>query len=222
MHVVRPAGVSPDTRSASWAICTWSLARWRCTMRRGGSLRSSSEATAPASCSSGIWAATPAGLDPGAPRRMGMPCSGRTCARGCTAGPSPGAAGVYAACNRQPAMAGSVTCRRESLRFAEQYLAAFGVPRALVTGNHDLEGEDFDTDEDNLEAWRQVLLHGQHHDSQHRLSPNSHESCRVLPAQAHVHAVTQIIGQQHYFAAELGDTVFVGLSTVRFRSNRFR
>ena len=47
------------------------------------------------------------------------------------------------------------TCR-QSLEFAEQYLAAFGVPRALVTGNHDLEGEDFDTDEANLAAWRQV------------------------------------------------------------------
>ena len=84
-------------------------------------------------------------------------CSGRTRATGSTADPSPGAAGAYTACDRQPATAGSVTCRRDSLKFAEQYLAAFGVPRALVTGNHDLEGEDFDTDEDNLEAWRQVL-----------------------------------------------------------------
>jgi hypothetical protein len=50
-----------------------------------------------------------------------------------------------------------VAWRRESLKFAEQYLAGFGVPRALVTGNHDLEGDDFDTDEANLEAWRQVL-----------------------------------------------------------------
>lgn len=55
-----------------------------------------------------------------------------------------------------------VACRRESLTFAEQYLAGFGVPRALVTGNHDLEGDDFDTDEANLEAWRQVLFGGQH------------------------------------------------------------
>lgn len=47
---------------------------------------------------------------------------------------------------------------RESLEFAERYLAGFDAPRALVTGNHDLEGEDFDTDEANLAAWRQVGL----------------------------------------------------------------
>ena len=57
----------------------------------------------------------------------------------------------------------SSACRcRESLEFAEQYLASFGVPRALVTGNHDLEGDDFDTDEANLEAWRQVPAHDKH------------------------------------------------------------
>ena len=98
--------------------------------------------------------------------RPGSRCTDAGCACHALAGraqqdppptPAPGAAGVYTACDRQPATAGSVTCRRESLKFAEQYLAAFGVPRALVTGNHDLEGEDFDTDEDNLEAWRQVL-----------------------------------------------------------------
>lgn len=33
---------------------------------------------------------------------------------------------------------------------------------------------------------------------------------------------SQIIGQRHFFAAELGDTVLIGLSTVRFRSNKFR
>ena len=27
---------------------------------------------------------------------------------------------------------------------------------ALITGNHDLEGADFETDEDNLKAWQQV------------------------------------------------------------------
>ena len=70
IHVVLPAGVSAATRSASWATCIWSPARWRCMMRRGASSHSSSEATAPASCSSGIWAATPAGQDPGGARRM--------------------------------------------------------------------------------------------------------------------------------------------------------
>jgi hypothetical protein len=156
MHVVLPAGASAATRSASWATCIWSLAIWRCTMRRGGNLCSSSEATAPASCSSGTWAATPAGLDPGAPRRMRVilrrrmrsRMHPRNVSRRCRWPPA----------DRQLPIAACLACRRESLKFAEQYLAGFGVPRALVTGNHDLEGEDFDTDEANLEAWRQVLI----------------------------------------------------------------
>jgi len=31
------------------------------------------------------------------------------------------------------------------------------VKSALVVGNHDLEGEDFETDEENLAAWTQVF-----------------------------------------------------------------
>ena len=49
----------------------------------------------------------------------------------------------------------------------------------------DLEGHEFDTDEENLAAWRDVF------------------------------------NQRHYWAAELGPALLVGLSTVRFRSNSF-
>lgn len=37
-----------------------------------------------------------------------------------------------------------------------EYLSGFGLPHALVLGNHDLEGDEYETDEDNLAAWRQV------------------------------------------------------------------
>ena len=51
--------------------------------------------------------------------------------------------------------AGSRAC----FRVAAEYLAGFGgVPRALVVGNHDLEGSEFATDEANLAAWVQVRL----------------------------------------------------------------
>ena len=46
---------------------------------------------------------------------------------------------------------------RECLRVAAEYLSGFGaVPRALVVGNHDLEGDEFETDDQNLAAWVQV------------------------------------------------------------------
>ena len=48
--------------------------------------------------------------------------------------------------------AGSWGC----FRLAADYMGRFGLPAALVTGNHDLEGEEFQTDEDNLAAWTQV------------------------------------------------------------------
>ena len=51
---------------------------------------------------------------------------------------------------------------RECLRVAAEYLGGFGaVPRALVVGNHDLEGDEFETDEKNLAAWVQVCGVGQ-------------------------------------------------------------
>ncbi len=40
---------------------------------------------------------------------------------------------------------------------AAEYLGGFApVPAALVVGNHDLEGSEFDSDEANLAAWAQV------------------------------------------------------------------
>lgn len=36
---------------------------------------------------------------------------------------------------------------------ARDFLDAFPVPKAMVLGNHDLEGAEFETDEDNICAW---------------------------------------------------------------------
>ena len=41
---------------------------------------------------------------------------------------------------------------------AKRFMRRIPVPWALVTGNHDLEGEEFETDEANLAAWTQVQL----------------------------------------------------------------
>lgn len=75
---------------------------------------------------------------------------------------------------------------RNCFKVAVDYLSGFGVPYTLVLGNHDLEGDEFEEDADNLAAWQEAF------------------------------------GQQHYWSAELGPALVVGLSTVRFRSNRFR
>mmetsp|Transcript_10378 Transcript_10378/g.18056 ORF Transcript_10378/g.18056 Transcript_10378/m.18056 type:complete len:505 (-) Transcript_10378:924-2438(-) len=45
---------------------------------------------------------------------------------------------------------------RACFEFARTYLRSFGLPLALVTGNHDFEGEEFLTDNDCLEAWLDV------------------------------------------------------------------
>lgn len=73
----------------------------------------------------------------------------------------------------------------ESLRAAARFMQGFEIPMALVLGNHDLEGDDFDTDEANLAAWQEVF------------------------------------NQHHYWSAELGPALCIGMSTVRFRSNEF-
>jgi len=48
--------------------------------------------------------------------------------------------------------AGSWGC----FQLAAKYMGRFKLPAALVTGNHDLEGGEFQTDADNLAAWTQV------------------------------------------------------------------
>lgn len=40
--------------------------------------------------------------------------------------------------------------------YGRDYMEAFGLPYALILGNHDLEGDEFATDQDNLAAWEQV------------------------------------------------------------------
>ncbi|KAK2076394.1 hypothetical protein QBZ16_000919 [Prototheca wickerhamii] len=48
---------------------------------------------------------------------------------------------------------GSSPCFQRS----KEWLDRFQLPVGLITGNHDLEGLEFETDEDNLEAWRQTF-----------------------------------------------------------------
>ena len=49
--------------------------------------------------------------------------------------------------------AGSMYC----FRVADAYLKGFlPIRSAVVTGNHDLEGDEFETDEQNLAAWTKV------------------------------------------------------------------
>lgn len=52
---------------------------------------------------------------------------------------------------------GSAECFARS----REYLDGFGLPTALVLGNHDLEGEEFEADEANLAAWHAAF--GQRH-----------------------------------------------------------
>ena len=74
---------------------------------------------------------------------------------------------------------GSKTC----FSVAKEYLDSYDVPMGLVLGNHDLEGDEFETDEENLAAWQDAF------------------------------------GQNHFWSSKIGRVSFVGLSTVRFRSN---
>eukprot|EP00193_Tetraselmis_chui_P009181 CAMPEP_0177753994 /NCGR_PEP_ID=MMETSP0491_2-20121128/1768_1 /TAXON_ID=63592 /ORGANISM="Tetraselmis chuii, Strain PLY429" /LENGTH=568 /DNA_ID=CAMNT_0019269339 /DNA_START=71 /DNA_END=1779 /DNA_ORIENTATION=- len=68
---------------------------------------------------------------------------------------------------------------------AKDFLSGFGFPVGVITGNHDLEGEEFKTDEDNLAAWLRTF-------------------CQ----------------DTHYWSKDLGAVLAIGLSTVRFRSNK--
>uniref|UniRef100_A0A061QWZ0 Calcineurin-like phosphoesterase n=1 Tax=Tetraselmis sp. GSL018 TaxID=582737 RepID=A0A061QWZ0_9CHLO len=52
---------------------------------------------------------------------------------------------------------------RECFETAREFLAGFGLPVSVVTGNHDLEGEEFETDEENLEAWKSAFLQERHY-----------------------------------------------------------
>lgn len=66
---------------------------------------------------------------------------------------------------------------------AKGYLDSFNVPVGLILGNHDLEGDEFESDEENLSVWKKKFA------------------------------------QNHFWSSKLGRVTFVGLSTVRFRSN---
>lgn len=72
---------------------------------------------------------------------------------------------------------------RNCFDLAKSYLDSFNVPVGLILGNHDLEGDEFETDEANLSAWKEKFA------------------------------------QNHFWSSKIGRVTFVGLSTVRFRSN---
>lgn len=46
---------------------------------------------------------------------------------------------------------------RDCFAVASEYLSTFGVPVALITGNHDLEGDEFECDRENLTAWQEAF-----------------------------------------------------------------
>lgn len=72
---------------------------------------------------------------------------------------------------------------RKCFDLAKSYLDSFNVPVGLILGNHDLEGDEFETDAENLSVWREKFA------------------------------------QNHYWSSKIGRVTFVGISTVRFRSN---
>ncbi|PNW84648.1 hypothetical protein CHLRE_03g152900v5 [Chlamydomonas reinhardtii] len=50
---------------------------------------------------------------------------------------------------------------RKCFQFAKQYMDGFKLPYGMILGNHDLEGDEFQSDEENLAAWKEVF--GQPH-----------------------------------------------------------
>ena len=46
--------------------------------------------------------------------------------------------------------------RRACFETALAFLGGFGSPFGLILGNHDLEGDEFETDEQNLAAWHEA------------------------------------------------------------------
>ncbi|KAK9806310.1 hypothetical protein WJX72_009584 [[Myrmecia] bisecta] len=116
-------------------------------------------------------------------RALSSPASASDSATGASAEAPPAGARVV-----QLGDLGGYTCQPGSMacfETAKAFLEGFPVPRALVVGNHDLEGAEFDTDEENMAAWQQTFR------------------------------------QRHYWSADLGPVLCIGLSTTRFRSNEF-
>ena len=135
------------------------------------------------------------------------------------------------------AAAGSMHC----FKTADNYLRGFlPIRSAVVIGNHDLEGEEFETDEANLAAWTKVShLHCHLSVVRHpSVACREAETCPVKQVHT-MDAVNidcqaaslrqsnglwrwQIFKQRHYWSMELGGVLCLGISTTRFRSNAFR
>ena len=142
--------------------------------------------------------------------------------------------GIYKA---HAAAAGSMHC----FKTADNYLRGFlPIRSAMVIGNHDLEGEEFETDEGNLAAWTKVS-HLRCHLSIVRhpsIACSEAETCPLEPLhttngvniecqaasfrQSYGLWRLQIFKQRHYWSMELGEVLCLGISTTRFRSNAFR
>ena len=105
----------------------------------------------------------------------------------------------------------------QCFKVADTYLRGFlPVRSAIVTGNHDLEGAEFETDVANLAAWTQV-------GAQHQLSWTFRLTrTSVITTDLEELLQVQVFKQRHYWSMELGNVVCLGISTVRFRSNAFR
>ena len=124
---------------------------------------------------------------------------------------------------------------------ADNYLRGFlPIKSAVVIGNHDLEGEEFESDEANLAAWTKAshlcchLSFVRHHSvacrgaetcplKQVHTMNGVKTGCQALSFR-HSYGLRrlQVFKQRHYWSMELGGVLCLGISTTRFRSNAFR
>lgn len=97
---------------------------------------------------------------------------------------------------------------------------------------HTTEGAEFDTDDANLRAWQEVRSIFPPATIGRTPCPMSAQQC-TLPLQASLPRIAphhilpapppsvQVFGQRHYWSCDVGPAVFIGLGTVRHRSNSF-
>jgi hypothetical protein len=86
----------------------------------------------------------------------------------------------------EPGWPGSAPCLARGRAFVD----AFGLPSALVLGNHDLEGEEFATDQANLAAWHAAF--GQHHYWKADLGPATLVGLSTTRFRSNEHSVHEV------------------------------
>ncbi len=132
--------------------------------------------------------------------------------------------------------------RRACFDTALAFLGGFGSPFGVILGNHDLEGAEFQTDQQNLAAWHEARLSCCPRERGllsiareaalmvHQLDSvrgcccmlrHQHPPDMAFRPKQHAGPVLQAFRQSHFWAERLGPVLCVGLSTVRFRSNEF-